>query len=239
MTVGLIIAGGTGRRMGQDIPKQFLHIHDKPVIIYTLECFQRCDLVDGIVVSTLPGWIDFVKAYANQFHITKLRDVVAGGETGMESIHNGLMAVSRFAPQDAAVMVHDGIRPMVDEDILRDNLRVYHEKGNATTVIPCAEVMFHSPDPSKSDTVLNRDEIWRTQTPQSFQLGELLAAHAESHIRGLPPATASCSLYASLGKTVYFSKGSEKNVKLTTMDDIDIFKALLSAERSTWDQRKQ
>ncbi len=223
-------------RMGQDIPKQFLHIQDKPVIVYTMERFEKCAEVDAIVVVTLPGWIEFVKAYASQFGITKLKDVVAGGETGMASIRNGLEAVKKFAPEESAVMIHDGIRPMVGEDVIKANLRVYREKGNAITIIPCQEVMFESADPAYSDKVLKREEIWRTQTPQTFTLREILEAHEESAKRGLKPATASCSLFSSLGKRVWFSKGSEKNVKLTTMDDIDIFKALLKNERSAWEK---
>ena len=236
MTVALLIAGGVGARMGQDIPKQFLHIQDKPVIVYTMERFQNNPQVDGIVVVTLPSWIAFVEAYARQFGITKLKSVVAGGETGHDSIHNGIVEIAKHYPQDTAVMIHDGIRPMIDNNIIADNLSVYREKGNATVVIPCAEVIFHSDVPTESTQVLDRSKVWRTQTPQTFRLDKLLWAHEEVVKRGLKSPVATCHLFSMLGETVYFSKGSEKNLKLTTIDDIDIFKALLKNEKSGWER---
>ena len=234
MTIALLIAGGVGARMGQDIPKQFLHIQDKPVIVYTMERFQNNPLIDGIVVVTLPNWIAFVEAYAKQFGITKLKSVVAGGETGHDSIHNGVVEIARQFPRDTAVMIHDAIRPMIDNDVIADNLSVYREKGNATTVIPCVEVIFKSDVPTESNEVLDRSQVWRTQTPQTFRLDRLLWAHDEVVKRKLPSPVATCHLFSMLGETVYFSKGSEKNIKLTTMDDIDIFKSLLDAHKSSW-----
>ena len=234
MTIALLIAGGVGARMGQDIPKQFLHIQDKPVIVYTMERFQNNPLIDGVVVVTLPSWIAFVEAYAKQFGITKLKSVVAGGETGHDSIHNGVIEIARQFPQDTAVMIHDAIRPMIDNDVIADNLSVYREKGNATTVIPCVEVIFKSDVPTESNEVLDRSKVWRTQTPQTFRLDRLLWAHDEVVKRKLPSPVATCHLFSMLGETVYFSKGSEKNIKLTTMDDIDIFKSLLDAHKSSW-----
>ena len=234
MTVAVLIAGGVGQRMGQSIPKQFLNVNDKPVIIYTMERFQRNPQVDGIVVVTLPNWIDFVKAYAKQFGITKLRDVVTGGATGQDSIKNGIDAVAKNGLPDTVVMIHDAIRPMIGDEVIADNLAVFREKGNAVAVIPCVEVMFRSADSSKSDKTIPRSELWRTQTPQTFTLEKLQWAHAEAARRGIKGATATCSLMADLGVTVYFSKGSEKNVKLTTMEDMDIFKALLDTEKSSW-----
>lgn len=234
MTIALLIAGGVGARMGQDIPKQFLHIQDKPVIVYTMERFQNNPLIDGIVVVTLPSWIAFVEAYAKQFGITKLKGVVTGGETGHDSIHNGVVEIARQFPQDTAVMIHDAIRPMIDNDVIADNLSVYREKGNATTVIPCVEVIFKSDVPTESNEVLDRSKVWRTQTPQTFRLDRLLWAHDEVVKRKLPSPVATCHLFSMLGETVYFSKGSEKNIKLTTMDDIDIFKSLLDTHKSSW-----
>lgn len=234
MNVALVIAGGVGARMGQDIPKQFLHVDDKPVLIYTLERFQNHPEVDGIVVVTLPHWIAFVEACAKQFGITKLKSVVSGGETGHDSIHNGIVEVAKHYPQDTAVMIHDGIRPMVDANVLSDNLSVYREKGNAVVMIPCQEVIFWSESRTESNKALDRSKVWRTQTPQTFRLDTLLAAHEEVVKRNLPSPIATCHLFEMLGETIYFSKGSEKNIKLTTMDDIDIFKSLLKSEKSSW-----
>lgn len=235
MTVALLTAAGSGTRMGQDIPKQFLHIHDKPVIIYTMERFQRNPQIDAICVVTMPNWMEFVKSYAKQFGITKLKWVVSGGATGQESIRNGLEAVAvECDSADTVVMVHDGNRPMIDDGIIADSLAVFREKGSAVAVIPCAEVVFNSKSATEAQVEIPREELWRTQTPHTFTLKKLLWACDQAKERGLMGMAAICQLMARLGETTYFSRGSEKNLKLTTMDDMDIFKALLNTEKSSW-----
>lgn len=232
--VAIIIAGGSGHRMGQDIPKQFLHVNDKPIIIYTLERFQNNPQIDAIALVTLPNWFGFVEAYAKQFQITKLKWVVAGGETGQDSIRRGIEAVAKDCPEDTVVMIHDGIRPMVDDDIISDNLAVFHKYGSAVTVIPCVEAVFRSEDGTTSTTSVPRESLYRTQTPQTYTLGKLLWAHKQAKEKNITNSVASCTLMCALGETVYFSKGSEKNIKLTTVDDLEIFNAYLLAEKNNW-----
>lgn len=234
MTIALLTASGQGTRMGQDIPKQFLHVKDKPVIIYTLERFQNNPLIDAIVLVTLPNWFGFVEAYAHQFNITKLKWIVAGGETGQESIHNGLMAIAESCPEDTVVMIHDGNRPMVDNNIISDSLAVFNKYGSAVAVIPCTEAVFKSEDGQTSTISIPREALQRTQTPHTYTLGKLLWAHEEAKKRGISNTAASCTLMNALGETVYFSRGSEKNFKLTTLDDLEIFNAFLVAEKNDW-----
>ncbi len=234
MTVALLTASGTGSRMGQDIPKQFLHVKDKPVIIYTLERFQNSPLIDEITLVTLPNWFGFVEAYARQFNITKLNCVVAGGETGQESIYNGLQAIAKNHPLDTVVMVHDGNRPMVDNNIISDSLAVFKKYGSAVAVIPCTEAVFRSEDGLSSTLSIPREALLRTQTPHTYTLEKLLWAHAQAAEKGIKATAASCTLMNALGETVYFSHGSEKNFKLTTMDDLEIFNAFLALEKSSW-----
>lgn len=237
--IALIIAGGVGSRMGQDIPKQFIHVHDKPIIIYTLEAFQKHPQVDAIEVVCLEGWHDVLWAYAKQFGITKLENVVKGGETGQDSIRNGLYDISkRYHDDSDIVLIHDSIRPMVSQDIISDNIRVCREKGNATVVIPCTSVMLRTSDFLMSNDQIPRDNLKITQTPQSFFLNELIAVHSEAIKKDLLPSIASCALYIEMGHPVYFSKGSEKNIKITTAEDIEIFSALLNAEQPTWFHNK-
>jgi len=232
--IALIIAGGSGARMHQDIPKQFLNIFDKPVILYTLEAFQRHPQIDAIEVVLLDGWQEILRAYCNQFNITKLVGIVKGGQCGQESIRNGVMDLEeRFGP-DNIVLVHDAIRPMVSEAIISDCIRVCREHGNATTVIPCAEAMLTTSDGGSSDGQINRSSLKRTQTPQAFRLGDLADAHREALSRGITSSIASCTLYVELGRKVWFSAGEEKNVKLTTPEDIEIFKALLTGKKDEW-----
>ncbi len=234
MTVALLTASGQGTRMGQDIPKQFLHVKDKPIIIYTLERFQNNPQIDAIILVTLPNWFGFVEAYARQFNITKLKWVVAGGATGQESIHNGLMELKKHCPDDTVVMIHDGNRPMVDNNIISDSLAVFAKHGSAVAVIPCMEAVFKSEDGLTSTVSIPREALQRTQTPHTYTLKKLLWAHEEAEKRGITNTAASCTLMNALGEVVYFSRGSEKNFKLTTLDDIEIFNAFLAAEKSQW-----
>lgn len=235
MTVALLTAAGSGTRMGQAIPKQFLHVNDKPIIVYTMERFQQNAQVDAIAVVTLPAWAEFIRTYARQFGITKLELVVSGGETGQESIRNGLNAIAeKYQDGDVVVMIHDGNRPMISDTIISDSLRVFQEKGNAVAVIPCTEVVFNCQNGKEATKEIPREELWRTQTPHTFTLQKLLWACEQAQQKGMTGMAAMCQLMARLGETLYFSKGSEKNLKLTTMDDMDIFKSLLNTEKSVW-----
>lgn len=234
MTVALLTASGQGTRMGQDIPKQFLHVKDKPLIIYTLERFQNNPLIDAIVLVTLPNWFGFIEAYAHQFGITKLKWIVAGGETGQESIYNGIAKIAEECPKDTVVMVHDGNRPMIDNNIISDSLAVFKKHGSAVAVIPCTEAIFKSENGVDSDISIPREALMRTQTPHTYTLEKLLWAHAEAKKKGITNTAASCTLMHALGERVYFSRGSEKNFKLTTRDDLEIFNAFLIAEKNEW-----
>lgn len=233
--IALIIAGGVGARMKQDIPKQFINVQDKPVIIYTLEAFQRHKSIDAIYAVCLEGWQDILIAYAKQFGITKLEAVVKGGDTGQQSIRNGLFELAKkYHDDDDIVLIHDSIRPMVSEEIITDNIKVCREYGNATVVIPCTSVMLKTEDSVVSNDQIPRENLKITQTPQSFFINELIEVHKEAINKNLLPSIASCALYIEMGKKVYFSKGSEKNIKLTTPEDIEIFQALLKAEKPVW-----
>ena len=233
-SVALLTAGGVGSRTHQDIPKQFLHVNNKPIIIYTMEVFQQHPNVDEICVVILKGWEEVLWAYAKQFNITKLKYVTVGGDSGQESIYNGLIAIKENSADDDIVLVHDGNRPMLGLDIITDSFVKFKEYGSAVAAIPCTEVVFVSPDGSESDKTIPREELWRTQTPHTYRLGELIAAHEEAKKRGITNMAASCQLMAMLGKKTYFSKGSEKNIKITTTEDIEIFKALLAAKNEEW-----
>ena len=234
MNIALIIAGGSGARMGQDIPKQFLTVNEKPVIIYTLEAFQRHPQIDEIAVVCIEGWEQVLQAYAKQFNIHKLKFIFKGGENGQSSIRNGIMGLMESHEGRDIVLVHDAIRPMVSEDIISDCLVKTEQNGSAIAVIPCAEAMLETKNGNSSDSSYPRDELKRTQTPQGFRLGELATLHEEALEKGITNSVASCTLMVEMGRTVYFSMGSEKNIKLTTVDDIDIFKALLAAQRADW-----
>lgn len=233
MTIALLTAAGRGTRMGQAIPKQFLSVNDKPLLVYTLERFQKNREIDAIAVVTLPDWFDELRGYARQFGIDKLKWIVPGGATGQASIHNGLKALAReLDPAETVVMIHDGNRPLVSEDVIHDSLAVFKAHGSAIAAIPCVEVAFTSADGCVARAEIPRESLWRTQTPHTFRLVSILRACDEAVARGFTGLAAMCQLMAKLGAVLHFSKGSEKNLKLTTLDDLEIFKALLVAERS-------
>ncbi len=232
--IGLIIAGGSGNRMHQDIPKQFITVNERPVIVYTLEVFEKHPEIDTIAVVCIEGWEQVLWAYAKQFNITKLQYVVPGGKNGQESICNGVYELEKHYDKEDIVLIHDAIRPMVSAEIISDNIRVAREFGNAITVIPCAEAMMQTEDGAVSTGSYPRDRLKRTQTPQAFHIGDICNLHRRALEAGITNSVASCTLKIEMGEQVYFSAGSEKNIKLTTVEDIDIFKALLAAKRSDW-----
>lgn len=232
--IALIIAGGKGNRMKQDIPKQFLNVYDKPVIVYTMQCFQNHPDIDGIVVVCIDGWHEVVRAYAKQFGIAKLDSVISGGKTGFESIINGTKEVERLYGGDALILVHDAIRPNLSSEIISENIRICHQKGNAITCIPCQEAMLYTDDREVSNKTINRDNLLRTQTPQTFYVKDLRKVQEEALAKGMKNTTASCTLFIEMGYPVYKADGSEKNVKLTTTEDIEIFKALITSKKDEW-----
>ena len=232
--IGLIIAGGSGNRMHQDIPKQFITVNERPVIVYTLEAFERHPEIDAIAVVCIQGWEHILWAYGKQFNIKKLKYVVPGGKNGQDSIRNGIYELEKHFDLEDLVLIHDAIRPMVSAEIISDNIRVAREYGNAITVIPCAEAMLQTEEGVVSAGSYPRDRLKRTQTPQAFRLGDICDLHRRALEAGITNSVASCTLKIEMGEQVYFSAGSEKNIKLTTVEYIDIFKALLAAKRSDW-----
>lgn len=236
--IAMVIAGGVGARTHQDIPKQFIHVNDVPIIIYTLQAFQNHPQIDAIEVVCLEGWDQVLWAYAKQFGISKLENIVSGGETGQDSIRNGLWDImERHNSDDDIVMTHDAIRPMVSADIISDNIRVCRTYGNAITVIPCTSVMLKTEDSVTSDDQIPRDNLKITQTPQAFYIKEFAEIQKRAMTMDLLPSIAPCALYVEMGKKVYLSQGSEKNIKITTSEDIEIFQSLLESKRPEWLKR--
>ncbi len=235
--IALIIAGGSGARMHQNIPKQFLTVNEKPVIVYTLEAFQNHADIDAISVVCIEGWESVLMAYANQFNITKLTSVVTGGKNGQDSIRNGVFELEKRYTSDDIVLIHDAIRPMVSAEIISDCIVKTQLYGCGIATVPCAEAMMITEDGVISTGSYPRDQLKRTQTPQGFRLGGICSLHRRALEAGITNSVASCTLMIEMGEQVYFSAGSEKNIKLTTVDDIDIFKALLNTQRTEWIKR--
>lgn len=232
--IALLTAGGSGTRMHQDIPKQFLTINDRPVIIYTLEAFQKHPEIDSIAVACLKGWEQVLRAYADQFNITKLKYIVTGGDTGQASIRNGLFELEKHYSPDDIVLIHDGNRPLVSAEIISDCIITTKQHGCAISAIPVTEAVMKTLDGLTSVDSYPRETLRRTHTPHGFFLQKICDLHRRALEVGITNSVSACTMMFELGEQVYFSAGSEKNIKLTTVEDIDIFKALLVAKKTSW-----
>lgn len=231
MNVALIIAGGSGIRMGEKIPKQFIKVYNKPVLVYTLESFQNHPQIDAIQVVCISGWIDEVWAYARKYNIDKLKWVVEGGSTGQESIKNGVFNLENKATADDIIIVHDGIRPLVDSTVLTDVINKCSEFGNAVSSMPYNEQIFLVDDNNETTTTryIPREKLRRVSTPQAYKFDLLDSKYHEAFENkiGIYGSSYANTMMVELGVRLHFAAGSEKNIKLTTKDDINLFKALL------------
>jgi 2-C-methyl-D-erythritol 4-phosphate cytidylyltransferase len=238
MNIAIIIAGGSGHRMGQDIPKQFINVYDKPVLIYTLEGFQRHPQIDAIEVVCLDGWHDVLRAYARQFNITKLKWIVSGGKSGQESIRNGVYNLEGKIKDDDIVVIHDGIRPLIDASVLTDVLLTAQKYGNAVTSMPYNEQIFvvNPEDETTTKQYIPRETLRRVSTPQAYQFKLLDDKYHEAFEKeiGIYGSSYTNTMMVELGVTLHLAAGSDKNIKLTTKDDLELFKAYLKADKDTW-----
>lgn len=232
MNAAIIIAGGVGSRMKMDIPKQFIHIYGKPVIIYTLEGFQKHPEIDWIEVVCLEGWEETLKDYARQYGITKLRWIVPGGSTGQESIRNGVYNLEGELKGDDIAIIHDGIRPMVDSGVLSDILRVCRLHGNGVTSTPYNEQIFVKTDEFTTRQYIPRETLRKVATPQAYRYDLLLRSYKRAFDEqiGIFGSAYTNTMMVDLGETLYFAAGSDKNIKLTSKDDLELFKAYLRME---------
>ena len=236
MNVAIILAGGSGNRMGQDIPKQFINVYDKPVLMYTLQGFQEHPQIDAIEVVCIDGWIDIVWAYAKQFNITKLKWVIPGGASGQESIRNGVYNLENVCAPEDIVIIHDGIRPLVDEFVLSDAIVKCKQYGNAVTSLPYNEQIFVMDDEISTTKYVPRETLRRVSTPQAYSYQLLNEKYHEAFEKGIGihGSAYTNTMMVELGVRLYFSAGSDKNIKLTTKDDLEMFKAYLKNEKDIW-----
>lgn len=231
MNIAIIKAGGVGSRMGAGIPKQFVLVENKPVIIYTLEAFEKHPNIDEIVVVCVRGWEENLRTYASKFGITKLKKIVLGGETSLKSIKNGVDALEEF-PDDSMVLIHDANRPLVTEDIISGVLAQAEIHGMAVAAIPCTDevsALGDLNDPTWSNKFVNRKELMRIQTPDAYSLGMVRSIFHNATEQQLTEIGATNVLAIKMGYTMHFALGSETNIRLTTQDDIILFEGIFHA----------
>ena len=224
--------------MGQDIPKQFINVFDTPVLIYTLDGFQKHPQIDAIEVVCIDGWHDILWAYAKQFNITKLKWVISGGNSGQESIRNGVYNLEDKCSSEDTIIIHDGIRPLVEPSVLSDVIAKCKLYGNAVTSMPYNEQIFviDEDDETTTSKFIPRETLRRVSTPQAYNFKLLDEKYHEAFEKeiGIHGSHYTNTMMVELGVKLHFAAGSDKNIKLTTKDDLEMFKAYLKSDKDTW-----
>lgn len=232
MNIAIIFAGGVGQRLNNgenSTPKQFLKINDKPIIIRTLELFQTHKDIDKIYISIHPDYYEYMQELVKYYYITKTSGIVNGGKTGQESIYNALKLAQKENPQDSIVLIHDGVRPNITEEVITKNIECTKKNGNAITCTSCFETILISENGINPEHVPYRKDTYAAQAPQTFHLGEVIEAH-EITRKTNPNYTDiadTCTLYKTLNKKTFMVKGNRGNIKITTIEDLYILRALI------------
>ena len=234
MNIAMIFAGGTGTRMNtKSRPKQFLELHGKPIIVYTLEKFDNHPLIDGIVVVCLQTWIPYLKKLIAKFNLTKITSVVPGGDSGQASIYNGLCEVERLHGLESIVLIHDGVRPLIDEETITENINCVIANGNAVTVAPAIETITIKENKNEVGKIIDRSKCQMAKAPQSFYLKDIIDCHRRAQKDNYTEAIDSASLSAHYGHKLYTVIGSNQNIKITTPADFFMFRAIMDAQENS------
>lgn len=231
--IAVIFAGGTGKRMNtKSKPKQFLELHGKPILIYTLEKFDNHPEIDGIVLVVLESWIGYCKDLIKKFNLTKINAIIAGGESALESQRNGLLEVRRIWGSDSIVLIHDGVRPLIDEETITQNVKCVKEYGSAITVIPAIETISVKTDKGEVGQIIERAKVEMVRAPQSFYLKDILNAQQKA-VDDKLNFIDSASMMQYYGYRLHTVVGSPENIKITTPNDFYTFRALVDAKENS------
>lgn len=233
--IAVIFAGGTGNRMGiKDVPKQFLEVEGKPIIIHTLEHFEKHPEINEIYLVCIEGWIDYLKYQLEKHKITKVKSIVAGGNNGQESIYKGLKEAERNCSKDSIVLIHDGVRPLIDQDLISRNIKDTKLYGNSITCTGCNETFITSKNGVDVCDVPIRRESFNAQAPQAFRLGDIIESHEQMRKNNpdYKDVIDSCTLLNMQKKPIFLTEGVRGNIKITNPVDIYIFKAWLDYKKS-------
>ena len=234
MNIAVIFAGGTGQRMNtKTLPKQFLELHGKPILIYTLEYFQRHTQIDGIVLVCVEGWLDYCQELLDKYHITKVCAIVPGGTTGQASIWNGLHKATELFPADSIVLIHDGVRPLIDEETITKDIECVKKNGSAITVSPAVETIALRQSDGEVGEIFERSRCQLAKAPQCFYLKDIVQAHQKAQQENRSDFIDSASLMRYYGHSLFTVEGPAENIKITTPSDFYLFRALLDARENS------
>lgn len=226
MNIAVLLAGGIDPTFKMDIPKQFVNVYNRPVIVYTMEIFQKHQEIDAMMVACLKGWENMVTAYAKQFNIDKLKWVISGGVSGQETSKIAADILMENCKEDDIVILHDAIRPMVTDEIISDSIYTCKKKGMGVASVISMDNVMMTDDGINGKVYISRYAFRRIQTPQTYRLGELYKAHEEALKKGIKGENDTNNMMSRLGKKVTLSKGSDTNLKINTVEDVEMFKAL-------------
>lgn len=229
MNYAIILAGGVGKRMGAPLPKQFIEVYNKPIIVYTLEAFEKHPLIDVIEVVCVSGYEDLIKEYVEKFNLKKVKYITTGGESCQDSIRNGLYNLENICKPEDTIILHMAANPLIEEDVITDCIEVTNKYGNAASAEPVLAYTFCVADEISSDSYIEREKIKLLTMPLGYKYGEVLALYKQAYAegKGVTGNVYADTLYVDYGKKVYFSKASKRNIKMTTQEDIELFKAYL------------
>ena len=232
--IALIFAGGSGMRMNNNAqPKQFLQLHDKEIIIYTLEHFEQHPAIDAIAVVCIEEWILFFKSLLEKYKIKKVKWIVAGGTTGQESIFNGLSAIKNNCTNNPIILIHDGVRPLINSELITNCINSVEKNGSAITVTPEIETVVSLNSDKKITSITDRSSCYHAKAPQCFRLNNIYSAHQRANQEGLKNIIDSASLMAYFGHELYTVEGGYENIKITTPTDFYLFRALFEAKQNS------
>lgn len=231
MNIGVIFAGGVGHRMhSKDLPKQFLELYNKPIIIHTLEIFQYSEEIDAIVIACVENWIPHLQSLLYRFRIDKVKKVVPGGESGQLSIYHGLLAAKEVTGgEDAVVLIHDGVRPLITGKVIHDNIACVRGHGSAITTAVVKETILVTDGQGRILHVPDRANSRVAKAPQSFWLRDVLCAHERALEQGRQDFIDTCSMMQYFGHTLHLVDGPSENIKITTPDDFYTMRAILQS----------
>ena len=234
MNAALIFAGGTGTRMNvKTMPKQFLPLHGKPIILYTIDEFENHPDIDAIVVVCIESWIERFKLMLEKNYYTKVKWVVPGGSCGQESIYNGLKALHDNLPDDTTVLIHDGVRPLINAQVITDNIEAVKTYGNAITTSDAIEtIMVMDKEAGTIKNVIPRADCMMARAPQSFVLRDIWESHTKAIAQGKMDFIDSATMMMYYGHTLHTVKGPAENIKITTPSDYYTFKSFVEAQEN-------
>lgn len=239
MKIALILAGGIDPRFEMSVPKQFVNVYNRPIITYTMEAFQNHEDIDYIAIACLKGWEELITSYGKQFNITKLKWVIPGGMRGQDSSYNGIMELKDICSKDDMVIIHDAIRPFVSSEIITDSILTCDEHGMGVAAACSMDTIMRSSNGRTGEESISRYEVMKIQTPQTYEYGYVYDCHMKAIEQNIKGEVDTNSMISKLKETIYFSKGSDLNLKINTIEDVEMFKALLNYKYSLKEINKE